>query len=117
MQLNGKTVAIYRPTWTVANHEKVVSYSDTADEFVNNVLIAVGDTAARRDNDHPDGVTITYTLGFPKDYKGGSLRACVIELPAPWSEKGRVVGDPRPSDPDLTPTRWDMNVKLEAFDG
>ena len=86
-------------------------------ETVPGVLIAPGATADLEAS-RPKGVTVAYTLHFPKTY-AGSLRGCEVELPEPydWGNPYRVVGTPAPYMGANTPTRWHMPVNLEAADG
>lgn len=82
---------------------------------VENVLVAPSTTndmeAAR-----PEGVTVAYTLHFPKTFTG-SLEGCLVTLPAPWGGTYRVVGDPMPYIDVDTPTPWDRQVDVEAAHG
>lgn len=82
---------------------------------VENVLVAPSTTndmeAAR-----PEGVTVAYTLHFPKTFTE-SLEGCLVTLPAPWGGTYRVVGDPMPYIDVDTPTPWDRQVDVEAAHG
>ena len=82
---------------------------------VDNVLVAPGATrdleAAR-----PEGVTVAYTLHFPKSYTD-SLEGCIITLPSPWAGDYRVIGDPRCYIDADTPTPWHTPVEVEAAHG
>lgn len=87
----------------------------TSTETVDDVLVSPGatdDLEASR----PEGVTVAYTLQFPKTYQA-PLEGCEITLPAPWGGTYRVIGDPRPYMHDNTPTRWDRPVEVEAAHG
>lgn len=82
---------------------------------VDDVLVAaptVEDMEAAREN----GVTLAYTLHFPKTFVA-RLRGCTVTLPEPWAGEYRVVGDPRPYMDANTPGRWHMPVNVEAADG
>lgn len=114
--IKGVTVTVYRPT-----------YSQDADRFgnrvqngltaetVDNVLVSPGGTddleAAR-----PEGVSVDYTLHFPKGY-AAPLEGCSVELPSPWGCTCRVVGDPRPYIDANTPTAWHLPVEVEVAHG
>ena len=63
-----------------------------------------------------EGVTLAYTLHFPKGF-AARLRGCTVVLPEPWAGEYRVVGDPRPYMDANTPTKWHMPVNVEAADG
>ena len=82
---------------------------------VQDVLVAaptVDDMEAAREN----GITLAYTLHFPKSFTA-SLRGCTVTLPEPWAGEYRVVGDPRPYMDENCPTPWHMPVNVEAADG
>jgi hypothetical protein len=63
-----------------------------------------------------EGVTLAYTLHFPKSY-AGPLEGALVELPEPFGGEYRVVGDPRPYMDANTPGRWDRPVRVEAAHG
>lgn len=90
---------------------------ETVAEAVADVLVQPGPTA-ELDASRPEGVTVAYTLHFPKAFEG-TLEGCVVRLPAPWANKDgyRVIGDPRPYMAANTPTRWNRPVEVEAAHG
>ncbi len=61
----------------------------------------------------PDGVTVSYTLHFPKTY-AGSLRGCSVEV---RGEVFGVVGDPMRTAEAATPGPWNMAVEVARADG
>lgn len=85
------------------------------EETVGNVLVSPGGTADLEAS-RPEGVTVGYTLHFPKGY-AASLEGCSVVLPAPWSCECRVVGDPRPYIDADTPTPWHLPVEVEVAHG
>lgn len=91
--------------------------STYAGEAVDNVLVVPGATS-ELEASRPAGVTVAYTLHFPKSYTA-SLEGCVIALPEPYgSEEGyRVIGAPSPYLDVATPTEWHMAVEVEAAHG
>lgn len=93
------------PTWAEAS------------ETVGNVLIAPGATADLEAS-RPEGVTVAYTLHFPKGYDR-DLTGCTVSLPAPWANEDgyRVVGEPRPYMDANTPGAWHMAVEVERAHG
>lgn len=100
----------------VVQHDRfgnVIYVSSKTD--VDDVLVAPGATADL-DASRPEGVTVAYTLHFPKTYTG-SLEGAEIALPAPWSGRYRVIGDPREYMDANTPTRWHLPVEVEAAHG
>ena len=85
------------------------------EETVANVLVSPGGTsdleAAR-----PEGVSVDYTLHFPKGYDQ-NLEGCTVVLPSPWSCECRVIGKPVPYIDANTPTQWHLPVECEAAHG
>lgn len=65
------------------------------------------------DATRPEGVTVSYTLHFPKTYKG-DLRGCSVEV---RSEVFDVVGDPMRTNEAATPGPWNMAVEVARADG
>lgn len=82
---------------------------------VADVLVSPGATADL-EAARPEGVTVAYTLHFPKTFTG-SLEGAEIDLPAPWTGRYSVIGDPREYIDANTPTRWHMPVEVEAAHG
>ena len=72
----------------------------------------------QRDAQRTDGVTVAYTLHFPKTFNE-SLEGCEVILPEPWSGSGtyKVIGNPTPYMAENTPTKWHMPVEVEAAHG
>jgi hypothetical protein len=86
-----------------------------ASQTVANVLVSPGatnDLEASR----PEGVTVAYTLHFPKTFNG-SLEGCIVTLPAPWAGDYRVIGDPRSYIDANCPTPWHTPVEVERAHG
>lgn len=81
-------------------------------EVVENVVVAPGSTSDL-DASRPDGVTVTYTLCFPKTFSG-ELRGCSIEVRGIEYE---VVGDPQRYTPESTPGEWNLTVEVTRTDG
>lgn len=90
------------------------TYTETQ-STVDDVLVSPGSTA-ELDASRPEGVSVAYSLHFPKTF-AGSLEGCDVILPAPWAGTYRVIGDPRPYIGANTPTRWHMPVEVEAAHG
>lgn len=82
---------------------------------VDNVLVVPGATLDLEAG-RPEGVSIAYTLHFPKSFTD-SLEGCEVVLPAPWSGTYRVVGNPTPYMDVNTPTQWNRPVEVEAAHG
>lgn len=65
------------------------------------------------DATRPEGVTVSYTLHFPKTY-AGSLRGCSVEV---RGTRYDVVGDPQRASEAATPGPWNMAVEVARADG
>ena len=85
----------------------------TTEETVGDVLVADGSQSDSTDQTMPDGVTVARTAYMPRAWAWHSLKGCRMRL-ADGAEY-EVVGDPRPYDGGLTPTRWHMVVQLAAM--
>lgn len=81
-------------------------------ETVQNVLVCPGPTVDAVESMRPDGVTVAYTLAFPKPY-AADLRGAEVEI---RGERFRVIGDPQPCELNC-PTAWWMRVEVERADG
>ncbi len=64
------------------------------------------------DATRPEGVTVSYTLHFPKTY-AGELRGCSVEV---RGERYDVVGDPQRTTDTATPGPFDM-AEVTRADG
>ena len=117
MMISGATVTVITPGEATVDRLGNNVPGEPTSVDVADVLIGAPTTddmeAARA-----EGVTLAYTLHFPKGFTA-SLRGCTVMLPEPWAnEKGyRVHGDPRPYMDTNTPTRWNRPVNVEAADG
>ena len=85
----------------------------TKDVPIDNVLISPGETEDTLEEGHPDGDLVTWTLQFPKTFEG-SLRGLKIKV---YDEYFDVIGDPRPYPLQLTPTMWNMTVRVGVVNG
>lgn len=81
-------------------------------ETVQNVLVCPGATVDAVESMRPDGVTVAYTLAFPKPY-AADLRGAEVEI---RGRRYRVVGDPQPC-VENCPTAWWMSAEVERYDG
>ena len=119
--IRGAQVTVSTPTvLTVDNVEQRDAFGNPVPgtpttETVDDVLIVPGGTsdleAAR-----PNGVSVSYTLHFPKTYTG-SLEGCSVTLPAPYGGTYAVIGDPQPFMDANTPTRWNRAVEIGGAHG
>ena len=65
------------------------------------------------DATRPEGVTVSYTLHFPKTYTG-DLRGCSVEV---RGTRYDVVGDPQRTTEAATPGPFDMAAEVTRADG
>lgn len=80
---------------------------------VGNVLAAVGPTSSIGESNRPEGVSVAYTLYFPKSYRGSLEKASVLV----YGEWFDVVGDPRPWIDPEPPGDWNRVVEVTAVHG
>lgn len=112
--IKGVTVTVNTPSSNSTDRfgNPVVTWSQTT---VDDVLVSPGATSDLEAS-RPDGVTVDYSLHFPKTFTG-ELEGATVTLPAPWTGTYRVIGKPgRYIDAD-TPTRWNMPVEVVAAHG
>ncbi len=91
------------------------TYTDGEPVTVDDVLVSPGATTDLEAS-RPEGVTVAYTLHFPKAYTG-DLEGAKVALPSPWGGTYRVIGKPSPYMDANTPTRWHMPVEVEEAHG
>ena len=84
------------------------------DEIIENVLVQPGTTDDLTVGNRPDGITVVYTLHFPKGLESYDFRGCRIEVRGDWME---VVGDPTYYAPENTPGAWNYPVEVKRCDG
>lgn len=82
---------------------------------VDDVLVSPGATADL-DASRPEGVTVAYSLHFPKTFEG-LLEGCKVVLPQPWGGTYRVIGNSGRYMDENTPGRWNLPVEVEAAHG
>lgn len=105
-----EAVAVIRPTVERDDLGEPTLGEPTRDE-VRCVVCpgATSDMEATR----PEGVTVAYTLHFPKTYSG-SLRGCSVEV---RGTRYDVVGDPQRTTDSATPGPWNLAVEVTRSDG
>lgn len=114
--ISGTTVTVLRPTVTGTDRFNAPTYGTPTEETVVNVLIGLP-TTADLEAGRPFGITVEYTLHFPKTYTA-SLEGCEVVLPAKYgSDPYAVVGDPRPLMDENTPTPWNRPVMVGRAHG
>lgn len=112
--ISGVAVTVHRHVQQGVDRFNNAVYS-TVDETVGNVLVSPGATDALSAS-RPEGVSVAYTLHFPKGYSS-DLEGCTVTLPDPWGGEYAVIGKPSPYIDANTPTPWHMPVELEAAHG
>lgn len=98
---SGGVDELNNPVWTYEEIE------------VTNVLVAPGASTDMPESTRPDGVTIEYTLYFPKDFTG-NLEHSQVSIRGEWLY---VVGSPRPFDLVNCPTEWNMVAEVTRENG
>lgn len=109
--IRGETVNVTRAAVTYDELGEPDGTQATTEE-VDNVVVAPGATADL-DSTRPNGVTVAFTLHFPKTY-GGDLKDATVTV------RGldcKVVGDPQRYVGANTPGDWDMTVEVTRTDG
>lgn len=76
------------------------------------VLVCPGATSDL-DATRPNGVSVAYTLHFPKTFTQ-SLKACDVRVRGKWFS---VVGDPQAYTPENTPGAFNRAVEVGRVDG
>ena len=112
--IRGVTVTVNSPYIEGLDRFNNVVYGMTGSD-VDNVLVSPGATELLEAS-RPEGVSVDYTLHFPKAFTG-SLEGCTVTLPEPWSGTYKVIGDPKPYIDGNTPTSWDRPVEVEVAHG
>lgn len=115
--MRGTTVTVLRPGEPTRDRFGNDVPGKPVEEPVEGVLVAPGPTS-EMEASRPEGVSVAYTLHFPKTYTA-SLEGCSVALPEPWANEDgyRVIGDPRPYMDANTPGRWNRPVEVEAAHG
>lgn len=114
MAITGIEITVLRPQMTKDRLGNEVEGA-LERESVANVLLVPGATADMQAS-RPAGVSVAFTLHFPKSFEG-SLEGCSIELPPPWGGIYKVVGDPQPYMNHMVPGAWNRPVEVEAAHG
>ena len=107
--LKGETVTVIRTYKTYEDGYPVVK---EATDIVENALVHPGITSDLNEGNRPDGVTVAFTVGFPKTYQQ-DLRGAFVVIDG---RRYSVVGDPQPCCENC-PTAWNRNVEVSAVEG
>lgn len=81
--------------------------------IIENVLVQPGACADVVESNRPSGVSIKYTLYFPKTFDG-DLEGAQVEVRGNWYD---VVGRPDHFAAEVTPTDWWMVVEVGGVNG
>lgn len=103
-------VAVIRPTVELDDLGEPTFGEPTREEV--RCVVCPGATSDM-DATRPEGVTVAYTLHFPKTYSG-SLRGCSVEV---RGTRYDVVGDPQRTTDAATPGPWNLPVEVTRSDG
>lgn len=105
-----ETVTVLRPTVERDDLGEPVETEASREEV--RCVVCPGATADM-DATRPEGVTVAYTLHFPKTYAGG-LRGCSVEV---RGTRYDVVGDPQRTTDAATPGPFNMAAEVTRADG
>ena len=109
--IQGETVTVVRGVETFDELGEPTGVTDERED-VENVVVAPGATADL-DASRPEGVTVAFSLSFPKTY-AGDLRGCKVVV---RDDEYEVVGDPRRYTTANVPGDWDMTAEVSRVDG
>lgn len=115
--IRGRTVTVLTPTASGTDRFGEPIPGTPTQTQVDNVLIVPG-PSQNLDATRPDGVTIAFTLHFPKTYSG-NLRGCNVALYGEYAGEYRVVGICYPYQKENCPpdVPWYMEAEVEACYG
>lgn len=116
MSMHGETVIVHRVADTGEADDLNNEITAAKTETVKNVLVEPGNQSDATDATRPDGITVAYVLYFPRTYRFEGLRGATVEIGG-VDKPLHVIGDPRPIDGGIRPTRWNLKVELEERDG
>lgn len=105
-----EAVTVLRPTVVRDDLGEPVFGEPTREDV--DCVVCPGATADM-DATRPEGVTVAYTLHFPKTYAGG-LRGCSVEV---RGTRYDVVGDPQRTTDAATPGPFNMAAEVTRADG
>lgn len=109
--IQGETVVVVSLETEYDELGEPVSVKETR-EMVENVVVAPGATADL-DETRPEGVSVAFTLCFPKTYSG-DLRGRSVEV---RGIEYKVIGDPQRYTAENTPGDWNLTVEVTRVDG
>lgn len=105
-----ETVTVIRPTVERDDLGEITGAEPTREDV--RCVVCPGATSDM-DATRPEGVTVAYTLHFPKTYARG-LRGCSVEV---RGTRYDVVGDPQRTTDAATPGPFNLPVEVTRADG
>ncbi len=109
--IHGEAVTVTRETVTYDELGEPTA-TEAVTETVENVVVSPGATSDL-DSTRPNGVTVAFTLHFPKTY-AGDLKDAVVGV---RGTACKVAGDPQRYAERDTPGDWNMTVEVTRTDG
>ena len=113
--MNGETITLIRRVQTGRDQGNNPIWEETPED-VDDVLVGPPSGSDATDTSRPEGIGVDLTLYFPRTYRGGSLRGCLVLIRGETTPY-RVIGDPMPVDGGMSPTRWNMTVPVTRSEG
>lgn len=107
----GEPVVVVRPSVTLDELGEPI-YGEPVRTMIPDVLVTPGATSDM-DASRPNGVTVSFTLGFPKSFHE-PLRGCSVEV---RGDEYAVVGNPHPLTPQNIPGPYNYTVEVTSSDG
>lgn len=105
-----ETVTVFSPSTELDDLGEPISTTLTVAEV--QVIVQPGSTESL-DETRPEGVSVEYTLHFPKTWTA-PLRGCFCLV---RGERFAVIGDPKPYTPANTPGGYNLTVEVTRTDG
>lgn len=105
-----ETVTVISPSTDLDDLGEPISTTLTVTEV--QVIVQPGSTESL-DETRPEGVSVEYTLHFPKTWTA-PLRGCFCLV---RGDRFAVIGDPKPYTPANTPGGYNLTVEVTRTDG
>lgn len=109
--ISGETVTVRNAVWSFDELGEPTGET-VSEEAVDNVVVCPGATADL-DSTRPNGVTVAYTLCFPKGSDVTLKDATVTVRGTDY----KVVGEPKRYTAANTPGHWDLTCEVTRTDG
>lgn len=114
--MTGETGVISIPGESTINDYGETVPGEPTDVTVRNLIIGPATTTDMTATQHPEGVTVDANMFIPRSEPWRPLRGATVKTGdgSTW----RVVGDPRPTVTNLTPTDyWPVSIQLHKEEG